>query len=170
MSGSEYFNYKGYFSIVLLALASYDYKLIFVDVGASGRNGDAGLFETSPLNQQMKDKSIAFPEAEQFGETCIKFFFVFFGRALPLLGILRERAYCLRSSHCDTRFTKRKSPRRAIDDRLKNRLGGWVANGAESASKFDVDLTEKPVHTFCRIVAELHNMSMIFDVACDAGE
>ncbi|XP_065069253.1 putative nuclease HARBI1 [Rhopilema esculentum] len=72
MSGSEYFNYKGYFSIVLLALASYDYKLIFVDVGASGRNGDAGLFETSPLNQQMKDKSIAFPEAEQFGETCIK--------------------------------------------------------------------------------------------------
>eukprot|EP00795_Rhopilema_esculentum_P004300 gene4300-20500_t len=72
MSGSEYFNYKGYFSIVLLALASYDYKLIFVDVGASGRNGDAGLFETSPLNQQMKGKSIAFPEAEQFGETCIK--------------------------------------------------------------------------------------------------
>jgi len=63
-SGSEYFNYKGYFSIVLLALASYDYKLIFVDVGASGRHGDAGLFESSSLKAKMDEKSIGFPEPD----------------------------------------------------------------------------------------------------------
>ena len=63
-SWSEHFNYKGYFSIVLLALASYDYKLIFIDVGASGRHGDTGLFESSSLKAKMDEKSIGFLESD----------------------------------------------------------------------------------------------------------
>ena len=63
-SGSEYFNCKGYFTIVLLAIASYDYKLIFAYVGASGRYCDAGLFESSSLKAKMDEKSIGFPEPD----------------------------------------------------------------------------------------------------------
>ena len=35
-SGSECFNYNGYFSLVLLALVDADYKFLWVNAGASG--------------------------------------------------------------------------------------------------------------------------------------
>lgn len=41
-SGSQYYNYKEYFSMVLLAIVDADCKFIAVDVGSYGREGDAG--------------------------------------------------------------------------------------------------------------------------------
>ena len=39
-SGSTYFNYKGFFSIVLLALVDADYKFSSIDIGFQGRISD----------------------------------------------------------------------------------------------------------------------------------
>ena len=41
--GSLFYNYKPYFSIVILAVASADYRFIIVDVGAYGNSNDSGV-------------------------------------------------------------------------------------------------------------------------------
>ena len=42
-SGSLIYNYKSYFSMVLLAVASEDYRFVMVDIGAYGTSNDSGV-------------------------------------------------------------------------------------------------------------------------------
>lgn len=60
--GSMFYNYKGFHSIVLLALVDAHCRFIFIDVGCNGRASDAGVFQNSYLNNCIKDKSINLPE------------------------------------------------------------------------------------------------------------
>ena len=48
-SGSEYFNYKDYFFLVLLALVDADYRFLWVNVGASDSSSDTQIFNRSKL-------------------------------------------------------------------------------------------------------------------------
>ncbi|KAF0714975.1 protein ANTAGONIST OF LIKE HETEROCHROMATIN PROTEIN 1-like [Aphis craccivora] len=43
-SGTLYFNYIDFFSIVLLAIVDANCKFIFVDIGSYGKEGDSGIF------------------------------------------------------------------------------------------------------------------------------
>ncbi|WKY10477.1 hypothetical protein Q1695_002662 [Nippostrongylus brasiliensis] len=43
-SGSLFYNYKNYYSTVLLALVDANYKCVLYDLGAAGRSSDAGVF------------------------------------------------------------------------------------------------------------------------------
>lgn len=45
-SGSLFFNYKDYFSIVLLAMVDANCIFLFVDVGAYGKEGDSSIFSS----------------------------------------------------------------------------------------------------------------------------
>ncbi|XP_045760625.1 putative nuclease HARBI1 [Maniola jurtina] len=54
-SGSEYFNYKGSNSIVLLAVVDHDYCFRYLNVGANGRNSDAGIFRQSSLRHSLEN-------------------------------------------------------------------------------------------------------------------
>ena len=50
-SGALYHNYKGFFSIVMLALVDGQYKFRWVDVGTAGSCSDAQIFTTCHLKR-----------------------------------------------------------------------------------------------------------------------
>lgn len=52
-SGSLFFNYKNYYSIVLLAIVDANCKFIAVDVGAYGKESDNGIFYKSTMGQKI---------------------------------------------------------------------------------------------------------------------
>ena len=63
-SGSEFYNYKGFFSIVLLAIVDYDYKFIFADVGCQGRISDGGVYRNSFFYRATQENLLELPSDE----------------------------------------------------------------------------------------------------------
>lgn len=61
-TGSAYINYKGYFSIVLLALVDADGLFVTIDVGENGRNSDGRAFQASALGQAMQREDLNLPD------------------------------------------------------------------------------------------------------------
>ena len=64
-SGSLFYNYKSYFSIVLLAVASADYRFVMVDIGAYGSSNDSGVLNNTALFKCLKKKKLGIPPSKQ---------------------------------------------------------------------------------------------------------
>lgn len=60
-SGSEYYNYKGFYSIVLLALVDANYNFLYVNVGCQGRISDGGVFSNTEFRKRMKSDNLHLP-------------------------------------------------------------------------------------------------------------
>ena len=60
-SGTVYHNYKGFFSLILLALVDADYKFIWVDVGANGSTSDCAVFNQSDLKAVLENGTLGLP-------------------------------------------------------------------------------------------------------------
>ena len=63
-SGSLFFNYKSYFSIVLLVVASADYRFVMVDIGAYGSSNDNGVLNHTALFKCLKIKKLGIPTSK----------------------------------------------------------------------------------------------------------
>ncbi|XP_066596930.1 uncharacterized protein [Prorops nasuta] len=63
-SGSLYFNYKKYFSIILMAVADHLYRFTLVDIGAFGGMNDAGVFSKSNIGINLQNEQLHLPHEE----------------------------------------------------------------------------------------------------------
>lgn len=63
-SGSDFYNYKGTYSVILLALVDANYKFIAIDVGSYGRNSDGAVFSNSELGKSLADNSLKIPSGK----------------------------------------------------------------------------------------------------------
>ncbi|XP_064637499.1 putative nuclease HARBI1 [Lineus longissimus] len=76
-SGSFYFNYKGFHSIVLMALVDAKYRFTFVDVGCNGRVADGGIFGRCSLSSGLENKTLCLPSPRVLPGRNMKVPFVF---------------------------------------------------------------------------------------------
>ena len=57
-SGSQYYNYKGFYSLVLMAFVGPNYEFLFVDVGCQGSVSDGGVFRKTSLCNALESNTL----------------------------------------------------------------------------------------------------------------
>ena len=67
-SGSFYFNYKKFFSIVLMAVVNAKYEFLMVDVGINGRVSDGGVINQTAFGRRFNEHQLNLPQPEVLDE------------------------------------------------------------------------------------------------------
>lgn len=97
-SGSLFYNYKKYFSTVLLALVDGNCKFVIVDVGSYGKEGDAGIFNKSDMGRLVESGTVIFPPPQYLPNSNILLPHVVLGDEAFRLDKHMMKAYCKRQA------------------------------------------------------------------------
>ena len=60
-SGSDYYNYKKYFSLVLMASCNARLLFDWIDIGAYGKEGDSSVFASSTMAAALENNTLCLP-------------------------------------------------------------------------------------------------------------
>lgn len=76
-TGSNYFNYKNQFSVVLMALVDGNYNFLFAEVGCQGRISDGGVFKDTKLYTMITQNTLGLPPPKELPgrEMIVPYFF-----------------------------------------------------------------------------------------------
>ena len=91
--GSHFFNYKKFYSMVLLAIVDSEYKFMYIDVGAIGSESDAGVFAQTKFRELLEKNLASIPAAmplpgDEAGTACE--FYLVGDDAFPLRDFLMK--------------------------------------------------------------------------------
>lgn len=104
-SGSNFYNYKGYFSIVLQAVSDAFYKFICIDVGGYGHQHDANTLKSSIFYKLLTQHELHIPPMEPLtngNATALPYVFLA-DEAYPLMENIM-RPYPKRSLNEETQY------------------------------------------------------------------
>lgn len=78
-SGSYYFNYKGTFSIVILAIVNAKYEFMMVHTGTNGRISGGGVLQETAFYKKLINKKLNLPNPTTPEETDLQLPYAFVG-------------------------------------------------------------------------------------------
>ncbi|XP_069820334.1 uncharacterized protein [Dendropsophus ebraccatus] len=148
-SGSQYFNYKKFFSVVLIAVVDSTYRFLAIDVGSYGSTGDSRALLRSEFGRRILLDHVTLPPPTPLPGTTHPAPFVMVGdQAFPLLNNLL-RPY----------------PRRGLDERGRvfNRRLSRARNFVECA--FGIMTSQWRVFTTA-LQLKLATVDMVIKAAC----
>ena len=88
-SGSQYYNYKQFFSLVLQGVADARCRFLTIDIGAMGKQSDGGVFSSSDLFRCLENNAFNLPESMPIPNTNVETPLMLVGdEAYPLLPYL----------------------------------------------------------------------------------
>jgi len=111
-SGSMFYNYKLYFSIVLMAVVDAKYRFIMINVGGYGKDSDSGILCNTNFHQRLENGTLKLPIERKLNNSDILAPYVFVGdEAFPLRNYLmrpfpRKQAQETKKSYYNYRLSR----------------------------------------------------------------
>ena len=68
ITGTKYYNYKGFFSMILLAVCDARYNFLLYDVGQYGSTNDSGALAESDFGKAFNQRLFNYPAPEKIPE------------------------------------------------------------------------------------------------------
>lgn len=152
-SGSMYYNYKSFFSLVLLGVVDADYKFSVVDVGGYGKQSDGGTFRASEMFNLMMNQQLNIPPDGNLPNTNIKMPYVFIGdEAFPLLDNLMKpfggKNALSEAEYFDKRLSR---ARKTVECTFGIIFSKWRILGKE------IETTQQTAEKMIKAITILHN-------------
>ena len=156
-SGSTYYNYKGFYSIVLMASVDSEYRFIWCTLGYPGCSSDAGIFKRSPLKRGLERGTLGLPDPEPLrGDDRNIPYFLVGDDAFPLQSWMMKPFPQRNLTHAERIYNYRHSRARRVSENafgiLANRWRCLLTTMAQ---------TPKTVTTITKACLTMHNFIRI---------
>ncbi|CAK1598760.1 unnamed protein product [Parnassius mnemosyne] len=116
-SGSLYYNYKGFFSVVLFAIVNANYEFIYVHTGTNGSVGDGSIWKSTGFYKKLENNELDLPPPSILPGADISVPYVFLGDSAFALKNNFMKPFPFKNITHDQRiFSYRLSRARRVDE------------------------------------------------------